>query len=620
MPQNDENERPKSTGVNRRQFITRTAAGAAGAVALTSVLDACSGSSSSTPQTTTDAQTMASGAWKFAVMSDTQWTGVPDDGNNPNSSAVHIASQIQQQLISQGVKFVVHVGDLCDNDSLSAGSSPANSNAVAGETTRALYAQALYNAGIGFFPHRGNHDDGAAGAKEFQRVYPQTQNGQHNTSPADVTGTFASTDPNVTKDAGSNPYAAKTGSAFTLGSNFSSPDPWSDGGLKGLSYSFDVNNARFILLDQFTPATAPAGYNAATTIAAQQAWISQQLSSKPAGSHAFVFSHKGLITCNHTDVLFGNDPSQNPTAQNAFFSSLFSNKVGYYINGHDHMHDRSLIASPDGQSSVMQILTASNSSKFYVPQGSATNVSATIPLGKSNDTVYNSTPRRQVLSQELYTVGYYVFTVNGSTVTVDYYSADVYPFSSSTSELLIYNAVGLNFTKRETFGYGLNGKQFVVKQGQSYVTDAKIQDASSAGTTAKILSGSNGSHSTDAVGLAYVKVVTTGWIPAVAPTFSDILSLRGLDPFVGGSQQDTYTLSMALLSTASVGKGLVLCALDSNGNWNNAVNQNSGGTKNFVNGPWSSSYGLGTYGIDPTTNSAWAVLNYDGAFAVAPGA
>ena len=68
MPNKDENEQPKSNGVNRRQFITRTAAGAAGAVALTSVLDACGGSSSSSPAlAATDAQNMASGAWKFAV-------------------------------------------------------------------------------------------------------------------------------------------------------------------------------------------------------------------------------------------------------------------------------------------------------------------------------------------------------------------------------------------------------------------------------------------------------------------------------------------------------------------------------------------------------------------------
>jgi hypothetical protein len=66
-------------------------------------------------------------------------------------------------------------------------------------------------------------------------------------------------------------------------------------------------------------------------------------------------------------------------------------------------------------------------------------------------------------------------------------------------------------------------------------------------------------------------------------------------------------------------KNYVICALDSNGSWNNAVNQNSGGTKSYVYGPWKSSYGLGTYGVDPTTNTIWAVLNYDGMFAIAPG-
>ncbi len=81
MSHNDENEKPKSTGVNRRQFITRTAAGAAGAVALTSVLDACGGSSSSSSDPSATPKTeVTSGAWKFGVMADTQWTGSPDDG------------------------------------------------------------------------------------------------------------------------------------------------------------------------------------------------------------------------------------------------------------------------------------------------------------------------------------------------------------------------------------------------------------------------------------------------------------------------------------------------------------------------------------------------------------
>ena len=37
---------------------------------------------------------------------------------------------------------------------------------------------------------------------------------------------------------------------------------------------------------------------------------------------------------------------------------------------------------------------------------------------------------------------------------------------------------------------------------------------------------------------------------------------------------------------------------------------------NFVLGPWKAKYGLGTYGIDPASHTAWAVVNYDGSFAV----
>jgi len=39
-------------------------------------------------------------------------------------------------------------------------------------------------------------------------------------------------------------------------------------------------------------------------------------------------------------------------------------------------------------------------------------------------------------------------------------------------------------------------------------------------------------------------------------------------------------------------------------------------SKRFVLGPWNSSYDLGTYGIDASTNTAWAVINYNADFAV----
>ena len=119
-------ESETSQGVSRRAFMKKAAAGA-GAVTLGGLLSACGSSSSSTSPSATQNST-ATSAWKFGIMSDTQWTSPPgDDGADPNTSAMSIGTQIQQQFINQGVKLVVHVGDLCDDGS------------TAGEQTRALF-------------------------------------------------------------------------------------------------------------------------------------------------------------------------------------------------------------------------------------------------------------------------------------------------------------------------------------------------------------------------------------------------------------------------------------------------------------------------------------------------
>jgi hypothetical protein len=83
--------------------------------------------------------------WSFGVISDTQWTK-SDDGYNPNTVAANIIKQIDQQFIAASVDLVVAVGDT-END--------GNETNIG---TRALYAQRLYNAGIGFYPVRGNHE------------------------------------------------------------------------------------------------------------------------------------------------------------------------------------------------------------------------------------------------------------------------------------------------------------------------------------------------------------------------------------------------------------------------------------------------------------------------------
>ena len=98
----------------------------------------------------TAAAEAASPVWSFGVISDTQWT-VADDGFNPNTSAINIIKQVNKQFINAGVKLVVAVGDMVDVGS------------ATNIGTRALYVQDLYNAGIGFYPLRGNHESNDTG-------------------------------------------------------------------------------------------------------------------------------------------------------------------------------------------------------------------------------------------------------------------------------------------------------------------------------------------------------------------------------------------------------------------------------------------------------------------------
>jgi hypothetical protein len=530
-------------------------------------------------------------AWSFGVMADTQWIST-DDGKNPNSVAVDIINQLNAIFIAKGVKLVVAVGDVTDN-----GSNLALD-------TRAEFTQALYNAGIGFFPLRGNHESSTAGAAEFKRVYPQTMGGMQNNTPSNAF--IANAD-----DVNTMP-AAVSGAPFSMGMNFSEPSSVLTGTgntvWDGLSYSFDYNNARFVLLDQFMRAdgASASGYYQITP---QIPWISATLAAKPAGSHAFEFAHKGIITENHVDTLFGADPSADAVNQDAYIAALANNGVRYHMGGHDHMHNRAIVTTTDGTSAKVQnIICASDSSKFYIPA---------VP---TNDTKYNvpafGHTRETPIAQELNTVGYYIVTVDGVKATVDFYSAVVNPTLTSGEYLISYTPQ-LNFTKRETYGYGLNGKQFVVAQGQSYTT---VQD-SFAGTTAQILGGTNANTNVEGGGRNPVKTVDTGWNAGTCSTSSAILSLWMTDSTMGSDQTDTYVLSMSfdptgvssLLGTGTFG----LAVKDTNGNWVNAVNKDFGGTKSFVSGPWQASYALGTYGVDPATNTAWAVINHSSDFAVA---
>lgn len=534
----------------KRQFVLKTVCAL--------ILAICLGAASAT-----------AAPWKFGVMSDTQWIGA-NDGKNPNTVAVGIIQRINTEFILADVDFVIQVGDLEDVFS------------DAAMDTRASAAQALYDAGIGFYPLRGNHEGSRDAALRFQVDFPQTQGG---------------------------------GSHGVGASHFSSPTD----NLKGLSYSFDYRNARFVLLDQFTRTDGTGSTN--NNIVDQLDWIGSRLSTRRSGSHAFVFSHKNLIGQNHTDVLFGANPSSNPAAQNSFIDNLFVHGVRYVMSGHDHIHQRSIIASPDGTSRVQQIIGASDSSKFYIPLGNPE-----LPGTVNNDVKYNSPPREVSIAQELFRVGYYIFTVDGPRVDVEYYSAPV-PAVNVGGEYLISATPDLRFERRETFGYSLNGKEFLVcEQGQPNCNSSYTQVVDSFhGTTARVLGGVNGSAVKDGSNRPLVKAVDTGWTPGgrdeECGAASDILSLWGMAD-LGAAQTDVFALSVTYdpgkAPPEHLGKGSFgLATKDNAGNWINAVDRNIGGAKKFVKGAWNPRYGLGTYGVDPHTHTAWAVVNYNDDFAVA---
>ena len=174
----------------------------------------------------------------------------------------------------------------------------------------------------------------------------------------------------------------------------------------------------------------------------------------------------------------------------------------------------------------------------------------------------------------------------------------------------------MDFAKAETFGYGLNGKEFFVPQGQSYTT---VKDGFQ-GTSAQILGGTNGSTVSDAAGRAFTKDVTTGWSCATGCGLeSNILTLWGLADLYA-SHTDTYALSMSsdqYRGWSHFGRDQGILVTQSHGQWLNAVDANAGGTQHFVYGPWKASYGLGTYGVDPSTHTAGAVINHAGQFAIA---
>jgi Calcineurin-like phosphoesterase len=191
-----------------------------------------------------------------------------------------ILGEIIQATLHEKAEFLLFTGDLIYGY--------ANPDTLLAQLTvfREI-AQPLYDAGIGVYPCRGNHDaaddshDAQAWNTVFSGPYDLPQNGPE--------------------------------------------------GEEGITYSFTHNNILVVALDNNV---LPSRLN--------QAWLDTQFESntKP---HVFVFGHEPAFKVRHTDCL-----DDHVTERDTFWQSLKNHGVRTYFAGHDHLYDHCRLDDGDG--------------------------------------------------------------------------------------------------------------------------------------------------------------------------------------------------------------------------------------------------------------------------------
>lgn len=322
--------------------------------------------------------TEARSSWAFGIIPDTQWWfNAPFHG-----TAIHVIDAINVEFIRQQVDFVIQIGDLAEMPS-----------ALAFQT-RAAHNQSLTEAGIKFYPIRGNHDvpnnnpknlddqamKQAAAAAQFTAAFP------------DLPGTSS------------------------VGSSPDLP------GAAGMTYSFTHNDGKFILLDTFPMVDDNTKRSKTYTISDYLPWIEAEL-KRDDHRFALVFAHKPLQGQNHKDILFGENLDSNPEMQNAFMECLQRNGVRCFLCGHDHLYHHSRVKSPDGRSEVDQVICGSASHKFYLPA---------LPLPE----------RERPIAQELMRIGFVIVRINDDRISFEYYSARPFGAKPQTPQWELQDAFG----------------------------------------------------------------------------------------------------------------------------------------------------------------------------------
>jgi predicted phosphodiesterase len=229
--------------------------------------------------------------WKFIVTGDSRSRG-GDNGVN-----IAILSELADEIVKRQVDFAIFSGDLVNGY--------VDQTALESQlNTWRNIMQPVYDADIGVYVVRGNHDVGdPAGVNAWNNVF---------------------------KD------------------EFALPDngPASE---KNLTYSVTHKNAFIVAVDQYV---RPQRVN--------QEWLDTQFASNT-NPHVFVFGHEPAFKALHKDCL-----DDYPADRNAFWASIENVAGRTYFCGHDHFYNHARVDDDgDPSNDIHQYIVGTAGAPFY---------------------------------------------------------------------------------------------------------------------------------------------------------------------------------------------------------------------------------------------------------------
>ena len=221
--------------------------------------------------------------WQFMMVGDSR----SNSSSTYNGVNVPILSEIADEAVRHGVDFIIFPGDLVNG-------GVDQTQLQSQLTTWVNTMQPVYDAGIGLYPVRGNHELGnpqgtAAWENVFSGSLQLPQNG---------------------------------------------PD-----GEKGFTYSVSHKNVFVLALDQYI-----------NKLRVNQNWVDQQLAANEL-PHVVAFGHVPAFKVHHSDCL-----DDYVSARDAFWQSLKNAGCRVYACGHDHFYDHAVISDGNTENDIHQYL------------------------------------------------------------------------------------------------------------------------------------------------------------------------------------------------------------------------------------------------------------------------